>query len=104
MHLTFVVNEFRWRILAPIIDEELAQFVMKVALFDPSSSNVALQGVLTLSSLQLQGHSQSLIYQSRLISMLQGNILRLDRESVLQNLIATMLLYQYEVCVEKCRL
>ncbi|KAJ5153026.1 uncharacterized protein N7482_009504 [Penicillium canariense] len=50
-----------------------------------------------MASLQLQGSSKSTAHQSRLISMLRENILRTDKENLLQNLIATMILYQYEV-------
>ena len=71
---------------------------MRVALSDLSSHmNLILEGVFALAALQLQEHSQSLIHQSRLVSMLRENLPRTDRESVLRNLIATMLLYQYEV-------
>ncbi|UKZ54307.1 hypothetical protein TrVGV298_008115 [Trichoderma virens] len=57
-----------------------------------------MEGIFALSSLLLLGPSKSQGHKSRLISMLQKNITRMDRESVLQNLIATMLLYQCEVC------
>ncbi|ETS04882.1 hypothetical protein M419DRAFT_33640 [Trichoderma reesei RUT C-30] len=57
-----------------------------------------MQGIFALSSLLLLGHSRSQGHKSRLISMLQANLVKSDRESVMQNLIATMLLYQCEVC------
>lgn len=94
----YIVNQSRSRILAPIIDEALAHFVLRVALFNSSSpSNLVLEGIFAVASLQLQGRSKSLARHSRVISMLRENIMQNDRESILQNLIATMLLYQYEV-------
>jgi hypothetical protein len=62
-----------------------------------SSVNLVMQGIFALSSLLLLGHSRSQGHKSRLISMLQANLVKSDRESVMQNLIATMLLYQCEV-------
>jgi hypothetical protein len=80
------------------MDEALAQFVLRAALDNSSnSSNLILEGVLIIASLQLQGRSRSLDRRSRLISMLQKTLRHADRNSVLQNLVATMLLYQYEV-------
>ena len=71
---------------------------MKVALSDSSSpSNLVLEGIFTIASLQLEGVSKSRIHQHRLISMLREKVTQIDRENVLRNLIATMLLYQYEV-------
>ncbi|PTB66636.1 hypothetical protein BBK36DRAFT_1117930 [Trichoderma citrinoviride] len=57
-----------------------------------------MQGIFALSSLLLLGPSKSQGHKSRLISMLQVNLTKSDRDNVLQNLIATMLLYQCEVC------
>uniref|UniRef100_A0A8H7TQC9 Transcription factor domain-containing protein n=1 Tax=Bionectria ochroleuca TaxID=29856 RepID=A0A8H7TQC9_BIOOC len=91
-------NASRSRILSPIMDEALAQFVLRAALDNSSnSSNLILEGVLIIASLQLHGHSRSLDRRSRLISMLQKTLRHADRNSVLQNLVATMLLYQYEL-------
>lgn len=71
---------------------------MRVALSDISSpSNLVLEGIFTIASLQLEGVSKSRIHQHRLISMLRKEVMQTDRENVLRNLIATMLLYQYEV-------
>ena len=56
-----------------------------------------LEGVLAIAALQLRDHSKSLVHQSRIISLLRENISQTDKESVLQNIIACMLLYQYEV-------
>ncbi|CAH0040447.1 unnamed protein product [Clonostachys rhizophaga] len=93
-----VVNASRSRILSPIMDEALAQFVLRAALDNSSkSSNLILEGVLIIASLQLHGRSRSLDRRSRLISMLQKSLRHADRNSVLQNLVATMLLYQYEL-------
>jgi hypothetical protein len=69
---------------------------MKVTLFN--SSSLLLKGIFALSSLHLQGVSKSRAYQSQLITILKERITRTDAESVLENLVATMLLYQYEVC------
>lgn len=70
---------------------------MKIAMINSESSNVVLEGIFALSSLLLQGPSKSESHKSRLISMLQRNVTKVDRESILQNLAATMLLYQCEV-------
>lgn len=71
---------------------------MRVALSDSSlTSNLVLEGIFAITSLQLQGVSKSSARQHRLISMLRENIMKIDKENVLRNLITTMLLYQYEV-------
>jgi hypothetical protein len=93
-----IVKESRTRILAPIMDESLAHFILKIAMINPiSSSNLVLEGIFALSSVLLLDLSKSLYHKSRLISMLQRNITRTDRESVIRNLVATMLLFQCEV-------
>lgn len=80
------------------MDEALAQFVLRAAIDNSSkSSNLILEGVLIIASLQLHGRSKSLARRSRLISMLQKTLRHTDRDSVLQSLVASMLLYQYEV-------
>lgn len=66
---------------------------------DGSVINPVMEGIFALSSLLLLGPSKSQGHKSRLVSMLQKNITRMDREGVLQNLIATMLLYQCEVFI-----
>ncbi|KAJ5118108.1 hypothetical protein N7448_004245 [Penicillium atrosanguineum] len=92
-------NESKSQILTPIINDSLAHFIMRVALSDSSfTSNLVLEGILTIASLQLQGVSKSSARQHRLISLLRENIMQIDKENVLRNLITTMLLYQYEVC------
>lgn len=82
------------------MDEALAHFVLRAALDNSyQSSNLILEGVFTIASLLLHGRAQSLEHRSRLIIMLQKTLHYTDRDSVLQNLVATMLLYQYEVYV-----
>lgn len=84
--------------MTPVLDDSLARFIMRVALSDSSfTSNLVLEGIFTIASLQLQGMSKSAARQHRLISMLRENIMQIDKENVLRNLVATMLLYQYEV-------
>lgn len=81
------------------MDEALAEFILTIALSTSasSSSNLVLQAILALASLQIHGPSRSLFHESRVVSLLQKSILRLDRESIVQNLTATMLLYQHQV-------
>ncbi|KAF3076710.1 hypothetical protein CFAM422_001826 [Trichoderma lentiforme] len=99
LNSALIVKETKTRILAPVIDESLAHFIMRMAISnDGSSVNPVMEGIFALSSLLLLGPSKSQSHKSRLISMLQKNVTRMDREGVLQNLIATMLLYQCEVC------
>lgn len=87
------------------MDEALAHFVLRVALDNSSkSSNLILEGVLTIASLQLHGRSKSLDHRSKLLSMLQRTLNHTDRDSVIRNLVATMLLYQYEVISPALRL
>lgn len=98
LNSALIVKETKTRILAPVIDESLAHFIMRMAIInDGSSVNPVMEGIFALSSLLLLGPSKSQSHKSRLISMLQKNVTRMDREGVLQNLIATMLLYQCEV-------
>ncbi|KAL7917479.1 fungal-specific transcription factor domain-containing protein [Trichoderma austrokoningii] len=98
-HLLDYFKESRTRILAPIMDESLAYFVLKMAMTNSDSSfNLILEGILALSSVLLVGPSKSQYHKTRLISMLQKNIVQVDRESIIRNLIATMLLFQCEIC------
>jgi ABC-type Mn2+/Zn2+ transport system permease subunit len=98
-NFTEIVKETRTRILAPIMDESLAYFVLRMAMTNPDSSfNLVLEGILALSSVLLVEPTKSQYHKTRLISMLQRNITQVDRESVIRNLIATMLLFQCEVC------
>jgi ABC-type Mn2+/Zn2+ transport system permease subunit len=70
-----------------------------MAMTNPDSSfNLVLEGILALSSVLLVEPTKSQYHKTRLISMLQRNITQVDRESVIRNLIATMLLFQCEVC------
>ncbi|KAL7805013.1 fungal-specific transcription factor domain-containing protein [Trichoderma aethiopicum] len=92
-------NATKTQILSPIIDEALAHYVMRTAMVTSGPTvNLVMQGIFTLSALLLLGPSKCQEHKSRLISMLQTNLAKSDRDSVLQNLIATMLLYQCEVC------
>lgn len=80
------------------MDESLAFFVLKMAMVSHDSSfNLVLEGIFALSSVLLLEPSKGQYHKARLISMLQRNITRVDRESVIRNLIATMLLFQCEV-------
>lgn len=95
-----IVNRSSSQILAPVLDNELPRFVMRIALSNPlPQTNMVLEGLCALVSLQLLGRSQSEDYKNRLISMVRENISKIDKGSVLNNLIASMLLYQYEVCI-----
>jgi hypothetical protein len=85
-------------LIAPAIDESLADYVLHVALSNAShTTNLALQALLAIAALRLQGHAQGSLYQADVISKLAKSVTQLDRASVLTNLIVTMLLYQYEV-------
>lgn len=98
LYIYLPVNDSRSRLLAPIVDEALADFILRIAMSDASpKSNLVLQAVLAIAALRLQGHSRGFQYKGRTISILKESIIQLDRDSVLKNLTATMLLYQYEV-------
>lgn len=84
--------------LGPTDEESLAQFILSVAFSDPSDgTNPVLQGVFALASLQLHGSLKSFPYKHLVISSLKESINWLDEKTLLQNLMATMLLYHYEV-------
>lgn len=71
---------------------------MRIALSDPSDeTNSVLQGVFALASLQLHGSSKSFRYKHRVVSLVKEPINWLDEKTLLQNLMAVMLLYHYEV-------
>lgn len=71
---------------------------MRVAFSDPSNAtNPVLQGVFALASLQLHGGLKSFRYKHLILSSLKQSVDWLDEKTLLQNLIATMLLYHYEV-------
>jgi hypothetical protein len=76
----------------------LAQFILRIAFSDPSdATNPVLQGVFALASLQLHGSLNSFRYKHLAISSVKESINWLDEKTLLQNLIAAMLLYHYEV-------
>jgi len=76
----------------------LAQFILTIAFSYPSdTTNLVLQGVFALASLQLHGSLKSFRYKHLVISSLKESIDWLDEKTLLRNLMATMLLYHYEV-------
>jgi hypothetical protein len=97
--LTFTsVNQSRSLILGPTDEEALAQFILRIALSEPSdSTNPVLQGVFALASLQLHGGLKSFRYKHHVMSSVKEPINWLDEKTLLQNLMGMMLLYHYEV-------
>jgi hypothetical protein len=92
------VNESISLVLGPTDQESLAQFILKIAFSNPSdATNPVLQGVFALASLQLHGSLKSSRYKHLVLSSVKQSINWLDEKTLLQNLIATMLLYHYEV-------
>jgi hypothetical protein len=92
------VNESRSLILGPTDEEILARFILTIAFSDPSdAANPVLQGVFALASLQLHGSLKSFRYKHLVIASVKESLNRLDEKTLLQNLMATMLLYHYEV-------
>jgi hypothetical protein len=78
----------------------LAQFILTIAFSNPSdATNPVLQGVFALASLQLHGSSKSFRYKHLVVSSVKESINWLDEKTLLQNLMATMLLYHYEVSI-----
>lgn len=76
----------------------MAQFILRVAFSDPSDkTNPVLQGVFALASLQLHGSSKSFRYKHIVVSSVNEPIDWLDEKTLLQNLMAMMLMYHYEV-------
>jgi hypothetical protein len=76
----------------------LAQFILRIAFSDPSdATNPVLQGVFALASLQLHGSLKSFRYKCLVMSSVKEPINWPDEKTLLQNLIAMMLLYHYEV-------
>jgi len=100
-HLLGFFNESRSLILGPTDEEALAQFILTIAFSDPSdATNPVLQGVFALASLQLHGSMKSFRYKHLVISSVKESINWLDEKTLLQNLMATMLLYHYELSLE----
>lgn len=92
------VTESRSLILGPTDEEVLAQFILRIAFSDPSdATNPVLQGVFALASLQLHGSLKSFRFKDLVTTSLKESSNWLDEKTLLQNLIATMLLYHYEV-------
>ena len=84
--------------LGPTDDEALTQFILRIAFSYPSdATNPVLQGVLALASLQLHGSSKSFPYKHLAMSAFKDPTDWLDENTLLQNLIAMMLLYHHEV-------
>lgn len=84
--------------LGPTDEEPLAQFILRAAFSGPSdANNPVLQGIFALASLQVHGSLKSFRYKHLVVSSMRQSIDWLDERSLLQNLIATMLLYHYEV-------
>ena len=76
----------------------MAQFILRIAFSDPSdATNPVLQGVFALASLQLHGSLKSFRYKYLVISSVKEPTNWLDEKTLLQNLMAMMLLYHYEV-------
>lgn len=77
----------------------MAQFILKVAFSEPSdASNPVLQSVFALASLQLHGSLKSFRYKHLAVaSVVEETIDWLDEKTLLQKLMAAMLLYHYEV-------
>lgn len=98
-HLLEFFHESKSLVLGPTDEEVLAQFILKVAFSDSSNAtNPVLQCVFALASLQLQGSSKSFRYKHLAVSSVaKENIDWLDEKTLLQNLMAAMLLYHYEV-------
>ncbi|KAF2802408.1 uncharacterized protein BDZ99DRAFT_202563 [Mytilinidion resinicola] len=100
-HLLGFFNESRSLILGPTDEEVLAQFILRIAFSDPSdATNPVLQGVFALASLQLHGSLKSFRYKCLVMSSVKEPINWPDEKTLLQNLIAMMLLYHYELSLE----
>ncbi|KAF2000801.1 hypothetical protein P154DRAFT_575512 [Amniculicola lignicola CBS 123094] len=101
-HLIGFFHESTSLMLGPTDAEALTQFILRIALSDSSdTTNPVLQGVLALASLQLHGSSKSFRYKRLAVSsIVKESTDWLDEKSLLQNLVATMLLYHYELSLE----
>jgi hypothetical protein len=89
--------------LGPTDAETLAHFILRIALSDPDPSdttNSVLQAVFALASLQLHGSgsANAFRYKRRVVAEIASEATDLlDERALLRNLVATMLLYHYEV-------
>ncbi|KIV94490.1 hypothetical protein PV10_02254 [Exophiala mesophila] len=100
-HLLGFFNNSRSLTLGPTDEEALAQFILRIAFSNSSdATNPVLQGVFALASLQIHGNSQSLRYKHLVILSVKESWNRLDEKTLLQNLMATMLLYHYELSLD----
>ncbi|KAH7330060.1 fungal-specific transcription factor domain-containing protein [Rhexocercosporidium sp. MPI-PUGE-AT-0058] len=96
-----IVNESRSLILGPTDEKVLTQFILRVAFSDPSDeANPVLQGVFALASLQLHGSLKSFHYKHRVVTSISEPTDRIDEKTLLQYLIAMMLLYHHELSLE----
>lgn len=99
-HSCILVKESRSLVLGPTDEEALTSYILRIAFSDPcDATNPVLQGVLALASLQLHGSAKSFRFKRLALSsiMQESSVSGDDEKALLQNLIATMLLYHYEV-------
>jgi hypothetical protein len=89
--------------LGPTDADPLAHFILRIALSDRDSSdttNPVLQAIFALASLQLHGDgsANAFRYKRRAVAKIASEMTDgLDERALLKNLVATMLLYHYEV-------
>jgi hypothetical protein len=87
-------------VLGPTDDDSLAHFILRIAFSNPSdATNPVLQGVLALASLQLNGSLKSFPYKYLVMSSIREPADWPEEKMLLQNLMAMMLLYHYEVAL-----
>lgn len=93
-----LVNQSRSLVLGPTDEEMLGHFILRIAFSSPSdTTNPVLQSVFALASLQLHGTLNSFRYKRLVLSLIRDSINWLNEKTLLENLIAIMLLYHYEV-------
>jgi hypothetical protein len=89
--------------LGPTDADRLAHFILRIALSDsdsPDTMNPVLQAVFALASLHLHGggSANAFQYKRRVVAEIASEATDwLDERALLRNLVATMLLYHYEV-------
>ena len=84
--------------LGPTDEEVLIHFILRTALSNPSDvANPVLQSVFALASLHLHGTSKSFRHKHLVVSAVREPCDWVDERTLLQNLMAMMLLYHYEV-------
>ncbi|KAK7187633.1 hypothetical protein PSPO01_06367 [Paraphaeosphaeria sporulosa] len=102
-HLLEFFTESTSLMLGPTDAETLANFILRIALSNSESSdttNAVLQAVLAIASLQLHGNgsADAFRYKRRVVSNIAGETTdSLGERALLRNLVATMLLYHYEM-------